>query len=135
MCLSEPALCVVESEEDLCAPRTSFEVPHHPIIFQSSIWSQRLAKSIRAPYMCAVWLSLGAYVHLPACVCVCVHIRRKFMVSCTQLRAYESESLSEIITYKQPQPNISCYPVFSMWQRHCQRSGSSLFLAALIMHN
>ena len=28
------------------------------------------------------------------------------MVSCTQLRAYESESLSEIITYKQPQPNI-----------------------------
>lgn len=29
----------------------------------------------------------------------------------------------------------SCYPVSSMWWRHCQRSCRSLFLAALIMHN
>lgn len=29
----------------------------------------------------------------------------------------------------------SCYPVFSMWWRHCQHSCRSLFLAVLIMHN
>ncbi len=40
------------------------------------------------------------------CISVCVYVSRIFMPSCTQLRVYESESLSEIITYKQTKPNL-----------------------------
>lgn len=35
-----------------------------------------------------------------------LYVTHVFMLCCTRLRAHESESLSEIITYKQMEPNI-----------------------------
>lgn len=61
----------------------------HPFMFHFS--------SIK-PLCIYCMLSLGVYG--------CMYMRSLFMLCCTQLRVYESESLPEMITYKQTKVSI-----------------------------